>query len=44
MLVAHPLGVRAAPEWLLHYYRDPVAKPRYDEAQALMAECEALAG
>ena len=31
-------------EWLLHYYRDPVAKPRFDEAQALLAECEALAG
>ena len=31
-------------DWLLTYYRDPVAKPRYDEAHALLAECEALAG
>jgi hypothetical protein len=31
-------------EWLLTYYSDPVAKPRYLEAQALMAECEAVAG
>ncbi len=31
-------------EWLLHYYRDPVARPRHEEAQALMTECEALAG
>ena len=31
-------------EWLLNYYRDPVAKQRYDEAQALLAECEAIAG
>jgi class 3 adenylate cyclase/tetratricopeptide (TPR) repeat protein len=29
-------------EWLRNYYRDPVAKPRYDEAHALLAECEAL--
>ena len=31
-------------EWLLDYYRDPVAKPRHDEARALLAACEALAG
>jgi len=31
-------------EWLLHYYRDPAAKPRYNEALALLAECEAVAG
>jgi hypothetical protein len=31
-------------EWLLTYYRDPVAKVRYEEAQALLAECEAIAG
>jgi len=31
-------------EWLLHYYQDPVAKVRFDEAHALLVECEAIAG
>jgi len=30
-------------EWLLHYYRDPVARIRHEEAQAMLAECGALA-
>ena len=45
-LIDHGRGreAREHVEWLLKYYRDPVAKPRHDEALALLAECEAVAG
>jgi len=35
---------RAHVAWLLNYYRDPVAKRRYDEAVELERQCNAVAG